>query len=208
MTYPDSDKLKQVHGYEKQHHKLDASEKRALLTALSKPKKVSTHRNWWPQSQWLIACCALMTLVSITVFEFQSDKQALYNVVAYESIEIYDEISGQQRLRVSQQVPMNVRSIDSAEQQLANNLRVQQQAYSTIASEQPVRVARLVQREGDWLLADCRQQVLIALSAELADKVVRESDLSVQPGALLALSFNAQGQLLTVSKTQSKAQCS
>ncbi len=208
MNHREFDKLKQAHEYEKQQNKLTGSEKRALLATLSKTDRVSSTRNWWQQSQWLVACCALITLVSITLFEFRSDKQAIYSVVAYEHIEIYDEIDGQQRVRVSQQVPKNVRSINSAEQQLANNLRVQQQAYSALGIEQPVRVARLVQREGDWLLADCRQQVLIALSEDLADKVVRESDLNAQPGALLALTFSAQGQLLTVSQTEQAKQCS
>ncbi|MEO2280811.1 hypothetical protein [Pseudoalteromonas pernae] len=208
MNHREFDKLKQAHEYEKQQNKLTGSEKRALLATLSKTDRTSSTRNWWQQSQWLVACCALITLVSITLLEFRSDKQALYSVVAYEHIEIYDEINGQQRVRVSQQVPKNVRSINSAEQQLANNLRVQQQAYSALGSEQPVRVARLVQREGDWLLADCRQQVLIALSEDLADKVVRESDLNAQPGALLALTFSAQGQLLTVSQTEQAKQCS
>ncbi|MEO2266591.1 hypothetical protein V1358_04570 [Pseudoalteromonas sp. YIC-656] len=208
MNHREFDKLKQAHEYEKQQNKLTGSEKRALLAMLSKTDRTSSTRNWWQQSQWLVACCALITLVSITLLEFRSDKQALYSVVAYEHIEIYDEVNGQQRVRVSQQVPKNVRSINSAEQQLANNLRVQQQAYSALGSEQPVRVARLVQREGDWLLADCRQQVLIALSEDLADKVVRESDLNAQPGALLALTFSAQGQLLTVSQTEQAKQCS
>ncbi|WP_105265538.1 hypothetical protein [Pseudoalteromonas sp. T1lg76] len=204
MANRGSDKLAQWQQQQKQQSALQAQEKKALLSALdSSPRNC---RSWWHQGQWLMACVALLTLVSVTWQAAKQEHAPLYSVESYTRMEIFDLAGGEQRMRISDTVPAQLRSIDQAELQLANQLRVQHQAYALGSETEPVRLVRLVQNKGDWLLADCRQQVLIALSSELL-KRVEHPGVKLQSGTLLALSFDSNGQLVAIQGAGKHQQC-
>ncbi|MFY8272616.1 hypothetical protein AAEU32_00505 [Pseudoalteromonas sp. SSDWG2] len=207
MTEQRNEKLTQAHQASKAQSRLTGSEKRDLLASMADTVKHKSAMSWWHKGQWLVACTALITLMSLTLFEYQYDSVPLYDTVAYERIEIFDEVSGEQRVRVSEQVPHHLSSIHVAERQLAEQLKVQKRAYNTVYDEEPVRIARLVQHQGDWLLADCRRQVLIALSSELAHKVVDDGLLNIENGAMLALRFDSTGKLVAIDNAINAEQC-
>ena len=66
------------------------------------------------------------------------------------------------------------------------------------------RRTRVVHLDDDWLLADCQEQVLLALSAPLLARLntparVPEKDM------LMQLEFNTQGQLVAVRGAPSQS---
>ncbi|WP_105258395.1 hypothetical protein [Pseudoalteromonas sp. T1lg88] len=204
MANRGSDKLAQWQQQQKQQSGLQAQEKKALLSALNSSPR--NRRSWWHQGQWLMACVALFTLVSVTWQAAKQEHAPLYSVESYTRMEIFDIADGEQRMRISDTVPAQLGSIEQAELQLASQLRVQHQAYALDQEQEPVRLVRLVQNKGDWLLADCRQQVLIALSSELLKRVGHPA-AQLQSGALLALSFDSNGQLVAIQGAGKHQQC-
>ena len=208
MTQSQDNKLAQAHEQAKQLARLSAHEQRALLNRLNHAAKPSRKVNWWQRSQWLVACCALITLVAVTTLDYRHSGQVQFQSVVYERIDVYDLQDGEQRVRIASSAALSEGGMRIANLNLSESMRVRKQAYAHRDGQPQIRVAKLVNNQGDWLLADCREQVLIAISAALVDSMDTEVIAEMQSGALMALTFSANGELLTLGKSKHNEQCS
>lgn len=208
MTQSQDNKLAQAHEHAKQKARLSTDEQRALLSTLNHAAKPPRKVNWWQRSQWLIACCALITLVAVATLDYRHNSQVQFQSVAYERIDIYDLQDGEQRVRVARTAALSEGGMRIANLNLSESMRVRKQAYAHRDGQPQIRVAKLVNNQGDWLLADCREHVLIAISTALVDSMGTEVIAGMQSGALMALTFSADGELLTLRKSNSNEQCS
>ena len=202
MTKLSDERLHQAHQRQKREQRLTDTEKKQLHHTLFKSRHIK--QAWWMRTQWLMACAAVFVLGAISWQQYHGPAPSTYTLASYQRIEIYDLQGSEQRVRVSAVVPKEIRNIEDAERQLSAQLQRQQLAYGAATEGEYQRIARVVQLDDDWLLADCQEQVLLALSAPLLARLntparVPEKDM------LMQLDFDTQGQLVAVRGAPSQS---
>ena len=202
MTKLSDERLHQAHQRQKREQRLTDTEKKQLHHTLFKSRHIK--QAWWMRTQWLMACAAVFVLGAISWQQYHGPAPSTYTLASYQRIEIYDLQGSEQRVRVSAVVPRKIRNIEDAERQLSAQLQRQQLAYGAAIEGENQRIARVVHLDDDWLLADCQEQVLLALSAPLLARLKTPARMP-EKDMLMQLEFNTQGQLVAVRGAPSQS---
>lgn len=200
MSNLSDEKMAQLYQSRKNNHRLTKAQKKALLSSKLRQNKSP----WYQRMQFMVACCGLLLLLNVMLFNHQSTPESLNQVMLenYQTIAIVDFEQNQITTTITHTNALQ--AYQDAKQRHDDFFELK--AHNV---EAPIMTAKLISKQDDWYIESCDKTLLVQLKKELLNElqITTHFDLDTQPGQWFVLEQNSQGQFIRFEKTTIPSSC-
>ncbi|MBD1584029.1 hypothetical protein [Pseudoalteromonas sp. S16_S37] len=176
--------LKQEFDAQKRQNKLSNKQLNQFKSICKKPQKKSP----WATMQWLCASIGAVFLAHLLYSEYHKTTQPLYtlNLDDYQQVEVHTLENGQYSLS-------RVTAKQHLDETLKQDTHAAKQRYSGRG--------QLIEKQANkWFIADCQQQTLLEVSAQLVAQLTKQNAFEENKiGTMIAFTKNPKGQLVSLA---------
>ncbi|BBN80735.1 hypothetical protein PA25_07200 [Pseudoalteromonas sp. A25] len=176
--------LKEEFDAQKRQNKLSKKQLAQFKTACKKPKDKSP----WATMQWVCASIGAIFLAHLLYSEYDKTVHPLHtlNLNDYQQVEIHTIKNGQYSLS-------RVTAKQHLDDSLAKDTQTLKQLYSG-------RGQLIEKHTNTWVIADCQQQTLLEVSAQLVAQLTKHNAFEENKvGTMVAFEKNFKGQLVSLA---------